>query len=284
MRELRVMSVMAHQDDFEFEAAGLFAQLRSYYGSNVKLKILTTSRGGSGHHIHDIETTAAIRDAEARKSAAMVDAEYGNLTQLDGTHVPGQVFCDRNMLGGLWNAIREFAPDYLISPPVAVNPLAGVHIDHQHTAEAVRLVAYQLGVPNAYPTMKGERILRCKVPVILNCIDNYACEPVWNFRVDVSDFRCLKTDMLRCHKSQIEEWLPFVNNLDKEPPPEWSYESWLETIDSRHMQRNALCGIRQNRWNEYFAVTGWGGGRWDSPVLMEKIKADMPFIIPKQSE
>ena len=41
MNELRVMSVMAHQDDFEFEAAGLFLQLRQYYGDRVKLKILT---------------------------------------------------------------------------------------------------------------------------------------------------------------------------------------------------------------------------------------------------
>ena len=278
MSELRVMSVMAHQDDFEFEAAGFFSKLRQYYGSNVKLKILTVSRGGSGHHIHDTETTAAIRDLEARKSAEIIGAEYENLTQLDGTHVPAQVFCDRNMLGGLWNAIREFAPDYIISPPVAVNPLAGVHIDHQHTAEAVRLVAYQLGVPNAYPTMKGARILRYKVPVILNCVDNYAQEPTWSFRVDVEEFREQKINMLRCHKSQIEEWLPFVNNLDKETVPEWSYEKWLSSIELRHTQRNRLCGFETSKWHEYFAVTGWGGGRWDDPKIIEKIKRDFPFV------
>lgn len=282
MKELRVMSVMAHQDDFEFEAAGFFAKLKSHYGDQVKLKILTTSRGGSGHHIHDIETTAKIRDIEARKSAEIAGAEYENLIQLDGTHISGQVFCDRNMLGGLWNAIREFAPDYIISPPVAVNPLAGIHIDHQHTAEAVRLVAYQLGVPNAYPTMKGERILRYKVPVILNCIDNYACEPVWNFRIDVEEHKQQKIDMLRCHKSQIEEWLPFVNNLDMETPPEWSYETWLDSIETRHARRNLLCGINSSAWNEFFSITGWSGKRWDAPELMEQIKRDFPFIIPGQ--
>ena len=50
MKQLRVLSVMAHQDDFEFEAAGLFLRLRQHYGSNVALKIVTTSCGGSGHH------------------------------------------------------------------------------------------------------------------------------------------------------------------------------------------------------------------------------------------
>ncbi len=39
-KPIRAMSIMAHQDDFEFEAGGLFALLRWRYGSRVKLKIL----------------------------------------------------------------------------------------------------------------------------------------------------------------------------------------------------------------------------------------------------
>ena len=176
MTKLRVMSVMAHQDDFEFEAAGLFLRLREYYGDDVELKILTTSTGVSGHHIMGPDETIRVREGEAIASANVVGAEYENLRQLDGTHVAAQVFCDRNMLGGLWNAIRAFAPDYIVAPPVVTNPLAGIHIDHQHTAEAVRLVAYQLGVPNAYPTMYAPRVQRFPVPVILNCPDAYCKE------------------------------------------------------------------------------------------------------------
>ena len=277
MTELRVMSVMAHQDDFEFEAAGLFLKLRQVYGDRVRLKILTTSRGGSGHYLHDVETTAQIREREARASAKLVGAEYENLTQLDGSHVPAQVFCDRNLLGGLWNAIRAFAPDYVIAPPISTNPLAGIHIDHQHTAEAVRLVAYQLGVPHAYPTMNGDPVLRFKPPVILNCIDGYAREPVWHFRVNVNDFRKQKMRMLRCHKSQLEEWLPFVNNLDKPEIPRWSAEEWEKQTEMRHTQRNQLCGSDSTQWNEYFAITAWGGGSWNKPAHSEQIKKDFLF-------
>ena len=276
--ELRVMSVMAHQDDFEFEAAGLFWKLRQHYGDKVRLKILTTSRGGSGHYLYDVETTAQIRDKEARASAAIVGAEYENLVQLDGTHIPAQVFCDRNMLGGLWNAIRSFAPHYLIAPPVSTNPLAGVHIDHQHTAEAVRLVAYQLGVPNAYPTMYGEKILRYKPPVIFNCVDGYAREAVWHFRVNIDDCRKEKLAMLRCHKSQLEEWLPFVNNLDKEIPPRWSPEEYEIKTDKRHIDRNKLCGFDSPVWHEYLAITSWGGGSWQAAYTAEQIQKDFPFI------
>ena len=278
MSELRVMSVMAHQDDFEFEAAGLFLKLRQHYGDRVRLKILTTTRGGSGHHLHDIETTAAIRDQEARNSAALVGAEYENLLLLDGKPLPGQVFCDRNFLGGLWNAIRSFAPHYLICPPVAVDPFAGVHIDHQRTAEAVRLVAYQLGVPHAYPTMNGEVLLRYRPPVILNCFDNYTFESRWHFRVDVDDVREQKIRMLRSHKSQLEEWLPFVNNLDKDQTPPWSEEKWLAGTHERSMKINKLCKVPTEHWNEYFTVTSWGYGSWNDPNFQQLIRRDFPFF------
>lgn len=281
MSKLRVMSIMAHQDDFEFEAAGLFAKLRKHYGDDVELKVMTTSRGASGHHIYGIDETARIRDGEARNSAAVVGAEYENLTQLDGSHITMQVFCDRNMLGGLWNAIRAFAPDYIIAPPLAVNPLAGIHIDHQHTAEAVRLVAYQLGVPNAYPTMNAPRVTRYKPPVVLTCIDGYAQDVIWHFRACVDDVKEQKRKMLSCHKSQIEEWLPFVDHLDMENPPKFSKEEWLAQIDARHYRRNMLCGFDDHSWYEYFAVTGWGSGNYKDPNILNKVQQDFPFFQPK---
>ena len=280
MKKLRVMSIMAHQDDFEFEAAGFFAMLRRHYGDDVELKILTTSRGASGHHVHSIDETAAIREKEARASAELVGAEYENLVQLDGSHIHMQVFCDRNMLGGLWNAIRAFGPDYIIAPPVVTNPLAGIHIDHQHTAEAVRLVAYQLGVPNAYPTMNAPRITRFAPPIVLACIDSYSQEAIWHFRVDVEPVRETKIKMLQCHQSQIMEWLPFVDNLREDPDKvvPMTTEQWLARIDKRHQQRNRLCGFDETTWHEYFAITNWGASGGQTPGGLEKLKADFPFI------
>lgn len=277
MKKLRVMSVMAHQDDFEFEAAGLFLRLREYYGDNVELKVLTTSTGLSGHHVMDTDQTIRVREAEAIASADVVGAEYENLRQLDGSHIPAQVFCDRNMLGGLWNAIRAFAPDYIIAPPVVTNPLAGIHIDHQHTAEAVRLVAYQLGVPNAYPTINAPRQTRFPVPAILTCPDAYCKEALWHFGVDCNNVREKKISMLLKHKSQICEWLPFVNSLNNTDPAlaaaEWDENVWRSNLDCRVNAVNKRHGFDDAVFREYFAVTRWG---FVPPA--EKVEQDFPFL------
>ena len=277
MKKLRVMSVMAHQDDFEFEAAGLFLRLREYYGDNVELKVLTTSTGLSGHHVMDTDQTIRVREAEAIASADVVGAEYENLRQLDGSHIPAQVFCDRNMLGGLWNAIRAFAPDYIIAPPVVTNPLAGIHIDHQHTAEAVRLVAYQLGVPNAYPTINAPRQTRFPVPAILTCPDAYCKEALWHFGVDCNNVREKKISMLLKHKSQICEWLPFVNSLNNTDPAlaaaEWDENVWRSNLDCRVNAVNKRHGFDDAVFHEYFAVTRWG---FVPPA--EKVEQDFPFL------
>ncbi|MPM76264.1 hypothetical protein SDC9_123261 [bioreactor metagenome] len=284
MKKLRVMSVMAHQDDFEFEAAGFFLMLRRHYGDAVELKVLTTSTGVSGHHEMSGDETVRRREAEAMASAALVGAEYENLRQLDGTHVPAQVFCDRNLLGGLWNAIRAFAPDYIVAPPVVTNPLAGIHIDHQHTAEAVRLVAYQLGVPNAYPTMNAPRQQRFPVPVILNCPDNYSQEVLWHFAVDADAVRETKIAMLLCHQSQIEEWLPFVDSLNdpagalyrRGPHGEnlgWDPEKWRNELRQRVRKLNLRHGFDDEAFREYFAMTGWG-----RVADKAKLAADFPFL------
>ncbi len=285
-KQLRVMSIMAHQDDFEFEAAGLFLMLRKHYQDDVTLKVLTTSTGVSGHHELGLDETVRRREAEAIASAACVGAEYENLRQLDGTHIPAQVFCDRNMLGGLWNAIRAFGPDYIIAPPVVTNPLAGIHIDHQHTAEAVRLVAYQLGVPNAYPTMFAPRMQRFPVPVILNCPDNYCKEVLWHFAVDCDAVREDKIQMLLCHQSQIREWLPFVDSLNdpagalyrRGPNGEnldWSMGKWREQLLQRVARLNARHGFQDEVFREYFAVTSWG-----YVPETQKIREDFPFFKP----
>src|SRR5687767_582459 len=104
---LRVMSIMAHQDDFEFNAGGTFALLRQALGDNVRLCVLTTTTGASGHHTMTAAETVQRRDAEARAAAAMIGAEYHLLKTLDNKPVEdGQFLISRSLLGGLWNAIR----------------------------------------------------------------------------------------------------------------------------------------------------------------------------------
>ncbi len=250
----RVMAIVAHQDDFEFTAAGTFALLRETLGAGVALKIVCTTRGASGHHQLSTETTFRRREAEATRSAAMIGADYECLTLLDGGHLPGQMNLDRETLGGLWNVIRGFEADVVFCPPVVTDPLAGVHIDHLRTAWAVRLIAYQIVVPNAYPTLNAPRKDYVPSPLIINLNDRYTAETGDDvIRQDITRTFDTKLRMSLCHASQIFEWLPFAAG---EPPP--TPAQWPERLRQRHTNLNRLCGCDDGIMSEYFQVTRWG--------------------------
>ncbi len=252
-KNFRVMSIMAHQDDFEFSAGGTFALLRKTLGDRVSLKIIATTRGAGGHHEMLPEKTFRRRDAEARKSAAVIGAEYECLRRLDGSHSPMQVFIDRNLLGGLWNAIRAFEPDVIFCPPVVTDPLAGIHIDHQNTAMAVRMVAYQLIVPRAYPTTDGPVKQRVRSPLIINVADNYSRETAFDIRQDISEVYESKLEMALCHESQVFEWLPWTGG--REIP--LSREQVIKEFQERHENINHRQGIADGVKSEFFRITRW---------------------------
>ena len=262
---LKVMSIMAHQDDFEFNAGGIFAKLRKIHGDKINLKILATTRGASGHHELGLEDTFRRREQEAGNSAALIGAEYECLTCLDGNHLPGQVFIDRNFLGGLWNAIRNFEPDYIFCPPIITDPLTGIHIDHYNTAWAVRMVAYQLTVPHAYPTMNENLRARTVCPVIINVDDTYACEKMYDFLVDISDVYETKVKMALCHESQIFEWLPWNSGSEKDV----TSEQFKENFKKRHISVNERYGNDNNVPREYFRLTRWGKTKNKEEILSE---------------
>lgn len=254
LQPLRVMSIMAHQDDFEFNAGGTFALLRQTLGDNVRLAVLTTTTGASGHHQMSAAETVARRDREARASAAMIGAEYELLRQLDGSQIAdGQFLITRELLGGLWNAIRRFKADVVFCPPIVTDPLAGIHIDHEQTALAVRYVGYQLSVPRAYPTWQGEIDYQYRSPLIINVDDPYNRSEKADVRQDISSVYDLKLKMSLCHTSQVLEWLPFVNNNGDTTPADWAARFKL-----RHKQINERYGVRDNNVCEYFRVTRWG--------------------------
>ncbi|MFH1477160.1 MAG: PIG-L family deacetylase [Verrucomicrobiota bacterium] len=250
---LKIMSIMAHQDDFEFEAGGLFALLRNRYRADLEIKIVATSRGVFGHHVMEPEQTFRRREKEAMKSAALIGASYECLTCLDGSYVNAQVLIDRNFLGGLWNNIRAFEPDYIFCPPVISNPRAGIHIDHYNTACAVRMLAYQLGVPNAYPTTGGPVKKKVLSPVIINVYDPYANENTYHAAVNITKTFDRKTQMVLCHESQVFEWLPWVGG--KKAPQKKNYR---DVLLKRHLKMNKHIGFHDAVPREFFMFTEWG--------------------------
>ncbi len=249
----RLLAILPHPDDFEFNLGGTFASFRRRFGAAVQLKIVTTSRGASGHHELDDDATFARRQAEAAASAALIGAEHECLRQLDGSHVPGQVMVDRNLLGGLWNAVRAFRADILFTLPLAADPLAGVHSDHEETARAVRLVAYQLGVPRAYPSLGTPADFGYRSPLILLADDTYAAGASYDLAHDISADYETKLAMAQCHVSQVQEWLPF---LDGQPP--LTPAQYAERFRLRHERVNARYGFADAVPREFFRISRWG--------------------------
>ena len=72
-RFMRIVSIHAHPDDAEILAGGTLALL-SALGHDIT--IVTLSAGDCGSAVHGLNEIAAIRQAEAAESAALIGARY----------------------------------------------------------------------------------------------------------------------------------------------------------------------------------------------------------------
>jgi len=126
----------------------------------------------------------------------------------------------------------------------------------QHTALAVRAIAYQIGVPHAYPTIGRGVKQRMRVPLIINVDDPYAFSEKQPFHVavDISAVYERKEEMALCHASQIFEWLPFTDGRDSAI----SEEEWRKLFRQRHINVNQRYDRETETPREFFRFTTWG--------------------------
>ena len=274
---MKVLFIHAHFDDYEFCTAGTFEVWRRKIGKDFQAKVIVCTDGKAGHHQLSREDTGRVRLEEQLQSAALGNYKFEQLKLPNGK--PPREAClqvDVPLLAALWKAIRDFEPDYLFSPPLPNDTLAGIHVDHVAVAEAVRKVAYMINVPHAFtPEYPSEDSTSkpCKVPVILNAYDGYMFgENAFDLAIDVSEAFDLMAEMSWCHRSQITEWLPWVGRHDIESPG--SIEDWKLTLKRRYSKRNAELGLSELPMAEFFTVTAWG----EIPTL-KQIKTDFPKLI-----
>jgi LmbE family N-acetylglucosaminyl deacetylase len=273
---MKLLFINAHFDDFEFTAAGTLLAWRKKLGDAVQARVIVCTDGKAGHHFRTREETGRIRLQEQRDSAKIGGYEFELLTLPNG-EVPREACLQPtpSLLAALWKAIRDFEPDYLFSPPVVVDPLAGIHVDHVAVADAIRRVAYMINVPHAftpeYPA--DETVSRpCKVPVIINVYDAYmarsnSCSVV----VDVEDVFAGICEMSWCHQSQIAEWLPWVGRHDMKAPA--TLGKWALELRRRFENKNRQLGIASTRAFEVFTPTSWG-----EPVSDQQLAKDFPTL------
>jgi LmbE family N-acetylglucosaminyl deacetylase len=271
---MKILSVHAHFDDYEFVASGTFELWKRKLGGELEARVLVCTDGKAGHQFRTREELHAIRLEEQRASARIGGYELEVLRLPDG-QIPREACLQVTVpfLAALWKAIREFEPDYLFCPPWPSDPLAGVHVDHVAVAEAVRKVAYMINVPHAftpeYPADETRSEPR-KVPVILHVYDGYmAGANAHDLAVDVEMVFDTIRQMTFCHQSQLMEWLPWVGRHRMKAPA--SVQEWAETLRARFRRQNRELGIESDHVFEVFTVSAWG----EVPSF-EQLMADFP--------
>ncbi len=275
-RGLKALFVHAHYDDYEFTTAGTFELWRRQLGPAFRGRVLICTDGASGHHFRTRAETARLRLREQRASARIGGYEFQQLRLPDG-RVPREacLVVGPPLLAGLWKAIREFEPDYLLCPPLPADPLAGLHLDHLAVAEAVRQVAYLINVPHVftpeYPA--DERRSRpCKVPFILTVYDDYMLGTnAYDLVVETEAAFERVCAMTWCHQSQIREWLPWVGRHQMAAPA--SLAEWSRTLRARFRRHQRALGLPGRPAVEVFTVTAWG----EIPSL-EQLRRDFPNL------
>lgn len=257
---MKLLFVHAHFDDFEFTAAGTF-ELWRRRDPTVQRRILVCTDGAAGHHALTREATAARRWAEQQAAAAVGGFEARLLRDRTGQAFrEGRLLISPEFLPALWREIREFEPDYLFSPPVPTDPLAGIHVDHFDVAQAIRSVAYLINVPHAftpeYPADETDS-RPVRTPVILNTYDGYlATGHQFDLAVNITSVVELAADMAWCHQSQLSEWLPWVDRHAMEVSPDSN--SWRRQFAERMAHRQEVLGIPVPGLFELFQVSAWG--------------------------
>lgn len=258
---MKILFVHAHFDDYEFSAAGTFEMWKRKLGDSLRAKAIICTDGKAGHQFRSRDETGKLRLQEQLASAKIGRYEFEQLRYPDGD-VPREACLQvsTGLLAALWKAIRDFEPDYLFCPPLAADPLAGIHVDHVAVAEAVRQVAYMINVPHAftpeYPADETQSHPR-KVPVILNVYDGYMCGAnSFDFAVDGEEAFPAICEMTWCHQSQIVEWLPWVGRHRMAAPK--SKKEWSVMLRERFARQRRELGIKTRRAVEVFTVTAWG--------------------------
>lgn len=225
----RLMIVVAHPDDAEFNAAGLMLR---YAEQGCAISITCLTDGSAGHQTLNRQELAKRRAQEAAAAARELGAELTIWPQPDGALEPKLALRER-----LIHEIRVYAPDLLIT-----HRPYDYHPDHRAAAQLVQDACYMVRVPNVVPEVPA---LREDVVVAHMCDFFTSPEP---FAADVVlpldgrfDAACA---LLAKHESQVQEWLPYT--LNQNTGPDWlepAYRARAGAIAKRFA--NGACTLAE---------------------------------------
>lgn len=201
-----VLAIHAHPDDVELQCAGTLWRLKEF---GCPITIATMTPGDLGSAELPPDEIAAVRRAEAQRSADLLGAKYMCLEFRDLS-----ILVDNEGRRRVTEAIRKSRAEIVITAP-PVDYMS----DHEMTSRLVRDACFAASVPHYLtqqwdPAPPTNRIPHLYYVDAIEGIDYFGrlIEP--GFIVDISTTIEQKLEMLACHTSQ-REWLRRQHGLDE---------------------------------------------------------------------
>jgi len=211
--DVRLLILGAHPDDAEFHAGGLITRYRE---SNRTVRIVSVTNGAAGHHLRTAGELIGIRRSEARAVEQLAGVEFHVWDFPDGELQP-TLEVRRQII----REIRTFEPDLVLT-----HRTNDYHPDHRAVAQAVQDASYMVRVPLVAADTPALR----RDPVVAYMSDLFTtpCSLRPDYVLDVGAQFDAIVRMLACHRSQVFEWLPYVEGVEEQVPTEVDRQiEWL---------------------------------------------------------
>ncbi len=241
-----VLSLHAHPDDTEAFCAGTLKLLKD---KGYKIVIATMTAGGMGGINSTEEKTIAMRKEEARKAAAILDAEYYCLDGRDGF-----LFDTTEMRLKAIALIRQVKAGIVIT-----HLPMDYHSDHRTTCNIVESAAMISSLPNVPLDEEPVEI----TPLLYHSAPLTLSDPLGNqiapphFFVDITSVMDTKMDMLDHHQSQMD----LMRHMHK-------MDDFFGEMKKNNVNYGSMVNVP-------YAEVFWqhlGGGFQKDPLIQEELK------------
>lgn len=202
----RILAIHAHPDDVELQMVGTLLRLKEL---GCPITIATMTPGDLGSAELPPDEIAAVRRAEAQRSATLLGADYCCLEFRDLS-----ILVDNESRRRVTEALRKARADVVITAP-PVDYMS----DHEMTSRLVRDACFAASVPHYLTHQWDPAPVLSRIPHLYYCdaiegIDYYGRPQEYGFIVDISAQIERKLELLACHASQ-REWLRRQHGLDE---------------------------------------------------------------------
>jgi LmbE family N-acetylglucosaminyl deacetylase len=222
---LRLLILGAHPDDAEYHAGGLVSLYRQL-GHVVKM--VSLSNGAAGHQTKPAGELAEVRRREAAESAAVIGAASDVWDYADGA-----LQATLELRQRVIREIRGFRPDLVLT-----HRTNDYHPDHRAAGQVVQDASFLVRVPRIVP--EAPVLQRDPVVAFMSDLFTKPSPLAADVVIDVAAQVDTIVAMLACHRSQVFEWLPWLEGiLDQVPSDEGQRRTWLRGWYAMQVRRRA---------------------------------------------